>query len=161
MAEDGTGGRNGRRFPTRGELRDWRAFIETSEELSARISARLQSDSGLSQGDYKVLLALSEAEGERLRSSDLATAIGWERSRLSHHLGRMERRCLIRRENSATDSRGADVVLEEAGATAFHSATVPHLSAIRELFVDALTPEQVSAAGEIARALHTHLGERD
>jgi DNA-binding MarR family transcriptional regulator len=92
-----------------------------------------------------------------LRSSELAAHIGWERSRLSHHLGRMERRGLIRREECATDSRGAEVVLEPAGSTAFHGATVPHLRAVRELFVDALTPEQVAAAGEIAEALRAHL----
>jgi DNA-binding MarR family transcriptional regulator len=161
MAGADAGGRRGRRFPNRGELRDWRAFIEAAEAVNARMSARLLSDSGLSPGDYKVLLALSEAEGGRMRSSGLAAAIDWERSRLSHHLGRMERRGLIRRENSAADSRGAEVVLEERGAAAFHGATVPHLRAIRELFVDALTPEQVSAVGGIARALRAHLGGRD
>jgi hypothetical protein len=69
----------------------------------------------------------------------------------------MERRGLIRREGSADDSRGAEIVMREAGATAFHGATVPHLRAIRTLFVDALTPAQISAAGEIAAALRRHL----
>ena len=77
-----------------------------------------------------------------MRSSELAAGIGWERSRLSHHLGRMERRGLVRREECATDNRGAEVVLSTAGAEAFRAATVPHLRAVRELFVDALTPEQ-------------------
>lgn len=160
MAESDAGARKGRRFPSQEELCDWRALIEASEALNARMSARLQGVSGLSLGDYKVLLELSGAEGERMRSSDLAAAIGWERSRLSHHLGRMERRGLIRRENSAADSRGAEVVLGERGAADFHGATVPYLNAIRELFVDALTPEQILAAGEIARALYTHLDGR-
>ncbi len=130
-----------------------------AEALRGLLAARLQSDSGLSPGDYAVLLALSEATEGRIRSSELATRIGWERSRLSHHLARMERRQLIRREECATDSRGAEVVLEPAGAEAFHGATVPHLRAIRELFVDALTPEQLAAAGEIATALRKHLSQ--
>ncbi|HEX8347950.1 MAG TPA: MarR family winged helix-turn-helix transcriptional regulator [Actinoplanes sp.] len=117
----------------------------------------LHTDTGLSPGDYAVLLTLSEATDHRVRSSELAARIGWERSRLSHHLGRMQRRQLIRREECATDSRGADVVLEPAGAEAFHAATVPHLRAIRELFVDALTADQLAAAGEIAAALQAHL----
>lgn len=142
-----------RKLPSRGELRTWREFIETTEALRGMLAARLHSDSGLSPGDYAVLLALSEATGGRIRSSELAASIGWERSRLSHHLGRMERRQLIRREECATDNRGAEVVLEPAGAEAFRGATVPHLRAIRELFVDALTPEQLAAAGEIAAAL--------
>jgi DNA-binding MarR family transcriptional regulator len=118
----------------------------------------LQTESALSPGDYAVLLALSEAEAHRLRSSELAVHVGWERSRLSHHLGRMERRELIRREECATDSRGAEVVLTTAGAEAFRAASIPHLRAVRELFVDALTPEQLTAAGEIAAALSAHLG---
>jgi DNA-binding MarR family transcriptional regulator len=146
----------GRTLPTRDELRTWREFIETTEALRARVAARLNSDTGLSPGDYAVLLALSEAPESQMRSSELATRIGWERSRLSHHLGRMERRQLIRREECATDSRGAEIVLAPAGTVAFHAATVPHLRAVRELFVDALTADQLAAAGEIAAALRAH-----
>jgi DNA-binding MarR family transcriptional regulator len=146
-----------RRLPTRAELQTWREFIETTEALRTVITGRLQSDTGLSPGDYTVLLALSEAENGRMRSSDLATLVGWERSRLSHHLGRMERRRLIRREKAATDSRGAEIILAPAGGTAFREATAPHLRAIRELFVDALTPEQLAAAADVAAALREHL----
>lgn len=138
---------------TADELRVWRDFIETADALRAELASRLQSESGLSMGDYAVLLALSEAPDRRRRSSDLAASIGWERSRLSHHLGRMERRGLIRRDHCATDSRGAEVVLTDQGAAAFRRASLPHLRAVRELFVDALTPAQLDAAGEIARAL--------
>lgn len=149
-----------RRLPTRHELDMWREFIEATELLRTAVFGRLQDETGLSSGDYSVLLALSEAPGQRYRSSDLAAAIGWERSRLSHHLGRMERRGLIRREHCTTDSRGADIVLEPAGADAFGAATAPHLRAIRELFVDGLTPEQVGAAGEVAASLRRHLGNK-
>ncbi len=145
-------------LPTTEELRVWRGFVETAEALRAELGARLQAECGLSPGDYAVLLALSEAEGQRLRSSQLADDVGWERSRLSHHLGRMEKRGLLRREECVTDNRGAEVVLTPAGATAFRGATVPHLTAVRELFVDALTPEQLAAAGEIAAALRGKLG---
>jgi DNA-binding MarR family transcriptional regulator len=149
---------NERRLPTSEQLRVWRDFIETAEVLRSRLSSRLQSESAMSTGDYGVLLALSEAEGHRLRSSDLAASIGWERSRLSHHLGRMEKRELVRREECATDSRGADVVLTDTGAQAFRAASIPHLKAIRELFVDALSPEQLEAAGDLAATLSTHIG---
>ena len=150
--------RRRRVLPTTEELRVWRGFIETAEALRAELGARLQAESGLSPGDYAVLLALSEAPERRLRSSQLADDVGWERSRLSHHLGRMEKRGLIRREECLTDNRGAEVVLTPEGDTAFRAATVPHLTAVRELFVDALTPEQLAAAGEVAAALRANLG---
>jgi len=145
-----------RRSPTVDELAIWRAFIETTEELRSTLASRLQSESGVSPGDYAVFLALSEARNRTMRSSELAAHIGWERSRLSHHLGRMEKRGLVAREECLTDNRGAEITVTPAGSEAFRGASAPHLRAIRELFVDALTPEQLAAAGEIAEALSAH-----
>lgn len=144
-------------LPTGEQLRTWRALNETVEALRTELAARLQQESALSPGDYAVLLALSEAADLRLRSSELAAAIGWERSRLSHHLGRMERRGLIRRQECTTDNRGAEVVLTDRGSQAFRSASLPHLRAVRELFIDPLTPDQLAAAEEIATALRVRL----
>src|SRR4029077_5711124 len=79
------------------ELAIWRSLIDTTAELRRVLGAELQ-ESSLSPADYQVLLALSEAGGRRMRSSELAGNIDWERSRLSHHLKRMERKRLIRRE---------------------------------------------------------------
>ncbi|MEU7305522.1 MarR family transcriptional regulator [Streptomyces sp. NPDC007189] len=157
-------GRRRRAYPTTEELQIWRDFIETAQALRAELTARLQSDSSLSSGDYSVLLALSEADRSRLRPSVLAQILGWERSRLSHQLGRMERRGLVRREECATDSRGAEVALTDEGAQAFRAATLPHLQAIRELFLDPLTEEQIAAVGEAAATLRAwteaHRGHR-
>src|SRR5690554_6282399 len=95
----------GRRLPTKAQLDVWREYFETAEALRSRLASRLQSEGQLSMGDYEVLLTLSESEGNRLRSSELAARMSWERSRLSHHLGRMEKRGLISREECAEDSR--------------------------------------------------------
>jgi DNA-binding MarR family transcriptional regulator len=141
---------------TAGQLAIWRSLIDTTAELRTILGAQLQ-ESSLSPADYQVLLALSEVDGRRLRSSELAATIDWERSRLSHHLGRMERRGLIRRDECATDNRGAEVSLTAEGAAAFRRATVPHLRAVKRHFSDALTPEQFEALADILRALQGHL----
>lgn len=146
-----------RALPTAEELRIWRDFIETTEVLRAELAARLHSESSLSPGDYAVLLALSEAEGRRLRPSGLAACIGWQRSRLSHQVGRMERRGLLRREGFAPDSRGAEVVLTDEGADAFRRASLPHLRDVRELFVRPLGANELAAAERIATALRKGL----
>jgi DNA-binding MarR family transcriptional regulator len=147
-----------RRAPTREQLRTWRDYIETAEALRGRLGSRLQSESELTTGDYQVLLALTEAEDRTLRSSELADLIGWERSRLSHHLGRMERRGLISRQACADDVHGIDVIATDAGSAAFRAGSVPHLRAIRELFLDALTPAQLNEVDDITQALRRHLG---
>ena len=150
-------GKSSRRSPSAHELRIWRAFTETSEQLRSELSSRMQSESALSSGDYSVLLALSEAEARTMRSSDLATRIDWERSRLSHHLGRMETRGLITRAKCSTDNRGADVVLTEEGASLFRKASAPHLHAVQQLFVDALDPDLLNRVDEVTQALQRRL----
>jgi DNA-binding MarR family transcriptional regulator len=146
-----------RRRMTSWELAVWRSLVDTTAELRRILGGQLQQESGLSPADYQVILALSEADGRRLRSSELAATIDWERSRLSHHLGRMERRGLIRRDDCVTDSRGAEVSLTEDGAGMFRRATVPHMRAIKQHFADALTPEQFDALADVLDALRTHL----
>lgn len=146
-----------RHLPTTEQLRVWRDYIETAEAIRSRLGSRLQRESGMSLGDYQVLLALSEADGQRLRPSELANRIEWDRSRLSHHLGRMEGRGLVRREECEVDSRGAEVVLTDDGARAFKSGSIPHLQAVHELFVAALTSEQLSHLGAVTTALRTHV----
>jgi len=150
-----------RRLPTSEELAIWRAHLEAFETVRRRIEVRMHRDSQLSTGDYRVLLALSEAEGRTLRSSHLADHIGWERSRLSSHLGRMEGRGLIRREPCAEDARGQNVLLTETGARSFRDSTLPHLRAIKEVFLDAFTVDQLDGLGDAAAALREHLERLD
>ena len=154
---DGPGIRPAARRPmTSAELGTWRSLLDTTGELRRVLGAELQETS-LSPADYQVLLALAEAAGKRMRSSELARTIDWERSRLSHHLGRLERRRLIRRDNCATDSRGAEVSLTAEGARVFRRATAPHMRSIKRHFADALTPEQFAALADILRSLQHHL----
>jgi DNA-binding MarR family transcriptional regulator len=148
-------GRAVRRRMTSAELVTWRSLLDTTAELRRVLGAELQATS-LSPADYHVLLAISEATGKRMRSSELARTIDWERSRLSHHLGRMEGRGLIRREDCATDSRGAEITLTAQGARVFRRATAPHMRSIKRHFADALTPDQFAALRDILRSLQDH-----
>jgi len=145
-----------RRRMTSRERAIWRSLLDTTAELRRVLGADLQ-ESNLSPADYQVLLALSEARDRRVRSSELAASIDWERSRLSHHLRRMELRGLIRREDCATDSRGAEVLLTPDGAQRFRSATAPHMRAIKKRFADALTPDQFDALADVLQSLRHHL----
>ena len=147
-----------RGLPTKDQLRIWRDYIETVETLRAVLGGRLQAEAGLSLGDYAVMLALREADDRRLRSSELADQIGWERSRLSHHLGRMEKRGLIRRDPCADDNRGSIISLTDDGAVTFRSGSVPHLRAVRESFIDAYDSDQLAQIDMLTIRLRDHLG---
>lgn len=139
------------------ELRAWRGLIEVTPLLRRRLDQRLTRDSGLSGSDYPVLVALHERGGRRV--TELAEIIGWEQSRLSHHLARMERRGLIRRNKGSRDSRVAEVNLTEEGLNTFLRATRGHSRAVRDHFADVLTTPQMEALAEIMETLGRHLGE--
>src|SRR3954468_1707072 len=75
----------------------WRTWLALGAALPAVLHRELQADAGLSLPDFDVLVQLTESDGGRLRVSDLARSLGWERSRLSHHVARMERRGVVAR----------------------------------------------------------------
>jgi DNA-binding MarR family transcriptional regulator len=91
--------------------------------------------------------ALSAASGRRLRLSQLATTIGWERSRLSHHLQRMAGRGLVDRVRSETDGRATDALLTDAGLKALRAAAPKHVAWVRTLFFSDLDENRVVELG--------------
>jgi len=138
---------------TRREQQAWRGFLTMQRRLTGRVARELQLETGLSGPDYEVLVNLSEAPEGRLRAFELGRATGWEKSRLSHHLTRMEERELVSRVSCPTDSRGAFVTLTTAGRQAIEAAAPRHVEHVRRWFVDALTPEQLDALSDISNAI--------
>ena len=105
------------------ELAAWRSFVEMHHRLERHLARRLQREFGLSDSDFEVLVNLSEAPGYRMRAFELGQATRWKKSRLSHHLSRMEKRGLVRREvMDRSDARYPDVVLTDAGRNAIESS---------------------------------------
>ena len=125
--------------------------------LRYELNRQLTENAGLSLSDYDVLTALSQAPDGRLRLSDLAVAIGWERSRLSHHLLRMAARALVSREPSSTDGRATDAVLTDSGRNRLAEAAPAHAAQVRELFFDGLDRRHLSGLTEALEQIHTRL----
>jgi DNA-binding MarR family transcriptional regulator len=142
------------RWLTEEEQRAWRGLLRMTSQLNARMNRQLMQDYGVSLADYDVLVVLSEAPQGRLRVFEVADALAWEQSRVSHQLARMQRRGLVAREGCASDARGAFAVLTEAGRAAIERAAPAHVETVRQLVFDGLTPEQLTALTEItARVL--------
>ena len=97
------------------EQRTWRAFLRVGSRLDAALGRHLQSASELSQADFGVLVQLTETRDGRSRAYELGRFLEWEKSRLSHHLTRMEKRGLVVRQECPTDRRGAFVAVTPAG----------------------------------------------
>lgn len=131
------------------EARAWRALQAVQLRLTSQLSRELAADSELSYPDYTVLVVLTDQPDGRLRAYQLGRELGWEKSRVSHHVSRMEARGLVRRERCPSDQRGAYVVVTERGRAAIEAAAPGHVAAVRRYFVDRLTPEQLDALAEM------------
>src|SRR5215471_6931286 len=118
----------------------WRGLLQLHAQLTAELSRRLTSDSPLSYPDYEVLVVLTDQPDGRLRVFELAEALGWEKSRASHHVSRMAERGLVKKVPCATDRRGAFVATTARGRRYIEAAAPGHVAAVRELFVDRLSP---------------------
>lgn len=128
----------------------WLELREFAKGLPRAIDRQLHRDSDVSGVEYAILAVVSEAGEEAVRSGDLAATLGWDRSRVSHLLRRMETRGLLSRCAASTDGRGQDISLTEAGWDAVRSAAPGHVTMVRETIFDPLTPEQ---QGQLRQAL--------
>lgn len=147
------------RWLSKREERAWRALQFMQMRLDAELARQLASESGLSYPDYLVLVALTDLPDGRMRLFELADVLGWEKSRLSHHVGRMAERGFVRKEKCGSDRRGAHVVVTARGRREIKAAAPGHVAAVRRLFVDHLTPAQIDAVGEAAEVVLAALDE--
>jgi DNA-binding MarR family transcriptional regulator len=139
------------------EQRAWRGYLAMHARLTARLHRQLQVEAGLSLADFDVLVQLTDRPDRRARVLELADALQWEKSRLSHHLSRMQRRGLVTREDCPDDGRGAFIVLTGEGRTAIEHAAPRHVATVRELMFDQLAPDQVTALGDVAEQVLSRL----
>ena len=121
----------------------WRSFAGATVRLRWALECQLQQDAGLSFLEYHVLARLSENPGNTLRMSELAEVTDSSLSRLSHLMKRLERRDLVRREPDPTDGRYTNAIMTDAGLRLLVASAPAHVAKVRELVIDALTPEQL------------------
>lgn len=149
---------SGPRWLTEPEQDAWYAWRRMFPLVNAEIARDLGQDSGLSEADYDVLSVLGSTAGHRMRISALAVLMHWSRSRLSHQLTRMEQRGIVRREEVATDGRGAEVVLTDAGLDTITAAAPLHVESVRRHLIDVLTPQQLRTLAEVGEVLRQRMG---
>lgn len=139
------------------EHRAWRALREMQWQLDGELSRRLAAESSLSNQDYTVLVVLTNQDNGALRLFELERALGWERSRVSHHVTRMASRGLVTKEKSPTDGRGWVATVTPHGRAEIDAAAPAHVQSVRELFVDHLTINELELIGDIAERVLGHL----
>lgn len=119
----------------------WLRWKRAYEAVRAAVIADVTRTSGLSESELSVLVCLYESGGV-VRQNAVAASLGWDRTRLSHQLTRMEKRDYVARTKVAN---GVEVALLPEGRRTIE-ASAPALDAsARRHLLDRLGPEGAAA----------------
>jgi DNA-binding MarR family transcriptional regulator len=139
------------------ELFAWRAFVETVSDLQNALETDL-APTGLTLGDYQVLVFLSEAEEQSMRMCDLASSLQLSPSGLTRRLDGLVRHGLVDRQPSVADRRVMLAVLTDAGVDKLADAYPVHLASVRRRLIDQLDAGEIDSFGRIFSTIHAALG---
>jgi len=131
------------------ELTLWHALKKISATTTSLMKAEIAP--GVSGADYSILSRLEELGGpsQSLKQSQLLSSLGWDKSRLSHQITRMEERGFVMRVRTGKE---AEISLLALGASVLVSARPNHALVIRE-YLSKFTGDErqilLSIAGKI------------
>ncbi len=141
------------------DSRAWRAFHRISSRLLPHLGRQVTAHSGISSAEYVVLVALYEAPFPSINVNKLAVSLGWEISRMSHQISRMQEHGLVFKEQNERDARCFDVWITDKGKQIAESAIPLQSLEINHCFSNVLTPEQMKSLIEISDAISSHMKE--
>ena|SRR5438477_10571049 len=137
----------------------WLAFIEASHLIERLLDQRLRAETGLSFGQYEILMRLSRSPQRRLRMSELADQAVTTKSGLTYQATQLEKAGLVCRRNTPGDDRGVFAYLTEDGDRMLDKLAPVHETVVREYLTGRLAPEQLDALTAAMCATRRHLRE--
>jgi DNA-binding MarR family transcriptional regulator len=135
------------------EAAAWTGLLRVHRRLTRTLEEALQRRHGLSLSALEALTCLAGASERRLRIARLAEQTDLSLSRTSRLLDALAARGLLAREPCPEDSRASNVWLTPAGLALAQQAQSDHLTDVRRLFVDRLTPDQIKALATALRSV--------
>ncbi len=135
----------------------WRAFHKIGTSLLPHLGRQITNHSGISGAEYVVLVALSELTVPSVNLNRLANGLGWEISRMSHQVSRMEEAGLVKKTRNLEDSRCFDVSITPKGRKIAESAIPLQSKEINHCFSEVLTQTQKKSLIEISEAISNHM----
>ena len=137
----------------------WRAFHKIGTSLLPHLGRQITNHSGISGTEYVVLVALSELTIPSVNLNRLAQGLGWEISRMSHQISRMEETGFVKKSRNTDDSRCFDVSITAKGRKMTEAAIPLQSKEINHCFSEVLTQAQMKSLIEISEAISTHMKE--
>jgi DNA-binding MarR family transcriptional regulator len=130
------------------EMAAWRTYIETVTDLATALETDL-APTGLTTGDYQVLVYLSEAEAHSVRMCDLAGMLQLSPSGLTRRLDGLVKAGWVERRGSDTDRRVMLAVLTGAGLQKLVDAAPVHVDSVRRRMIDLLTEDELQSIASV------------
>lgn len=130
-------------------LEAWVRLLRGHSATVRSLNAQLVADWGLTINDYEALLHLSHADGGRLRRTDLVQGLQLTPSGVTRLLDGLEDAGLVEKLNCKSDARVNWAVLTDAGRAKLNDASCSHVAAIRELFEERFSAEELRTLAEL------------
>ena len=139
------------------DSRAWRAFHKIGTSLLPHLSRQITQHSGITAAEYVVLVSLSELPVSEISLNRLATNLGWEISRMSHQISRMEESGLVKKTRNSEDSRSFNVSITPQGRKVAESAIPLQSKEINHCFSEVLTKQQMETLIDISEVIAQHM----
>lgn len=141
------------------DSRAWRAFHKIGNSLLPHLGRQVTQHSGITGAEYVVLVSLNELVTPSINLNKLAAVLGWEISRMSHQISRMEQSGLVKKSRSQDDSRCFEVSITTQGRKIIENAIPRQSKEINHCFSSVLTQVQLKSLIEISEAISKHMKE--
>lgn len=142
------------------EKEAWVTFVSATSLLDRVLDQQLRTDAGLSHVQYGILARLSDAPDRSMRMQALAETMAIAKSGLSYQIAQLEKAGLVTREACRYDERGVIAAITPIGMEAVRRAAPGHVSLVRELVIDTLTPQQLDVLAEAMAEIRRRIAER-
>lgn len=131
----------------------WRQYLQVTAQVAEALDRDLTAGHGLSLNEFEIMVILAQEPQNSIRMSSLAEQLVNSRSRLTHTVGRMERRGLVQRTACEHDGRGVNCALTPRGRELLAAAAPCHTESAHRNIFDKLTAEEIRQLGEILSRL--------
>jgi len=134
-------------------LGPWTRFLRAHAALTRQMSARLETQHGLTLSDFDVLAQLYFAPERALRRVDLSRQVLLTASGITRLLDGLEQAGWVAKRRCETDARVTYAVLTDDGLEKFEAAYASHVADIEELFGAQLSDEERRRFGDMLEKL--------
>ena len=125
-------------------LEAWVRLLRAHAAATRALSARLVHEHGLTINDYECLLHLARADERALRRVDLADRLLLTPSGVTRLLDGLERAGHVEKRSCESDARVTYAALTDAGLRKLEQASADHVAAVRELFEERFSPDELA-----------------